>query len=72
MNFKEKYYIECSLNLLIEVSEENREKVMKKISGIISSALKDEKVMHVSKNISLTSEHDIALSMARFDPTDIN
>ena len=72
MNFKEKYYIECSLNLLVEVSEENREKVMKKISGIISSVLKDEKVMHISKNINLVSEHDIALSMATFDPTDIN
>jgi len=72
MNFKEKYYIECSLNLLIEVSEKNREKVMKKISGIISSALKDEKVMHVSKNINLVSEHDIMLSMATYDPTDIN
>ena len=72
MSFKEKYYIECNLNLLLEVSEENREKVMKKLSGIISSALKNEKVMHVSKNINLVSEHDIILSMATFDPTDIN
>ena len=72
MSFKEKYYIECSLKLLLEVSEENREKVMKKINGIISSALKNEKVIHVSKDINLISEHDIILSMATFDPDDIN
>lgn len=72
MDFKEKYYIECNLNLLLEVSEENKEKVMKKLSGIISSALRDEKIIHVSKDISLTSEHDIILSMATFDPADIN
>jgi len=72
MSFKEKYYIECNLNLLLEVSEEDRERVMKKINGIISSALKKEKVLHVSKNINLVSEHDIILSMATFDPNDIN
>jgi gamma-glutamylcysteine synthetase len=72
MDFKEKHYIECSLSLLIEVDKKNREKIMKKLNGIISSALKDEKVIQLSKNINLISEHDIMLSMASYDPSDIN
>tara|TARA_B100000700_G_scaffold321806_1_gene421881 strand:+ start:848 stop:1066 length:219 start_codon:yes stop_codon:yes gene_type:complete len=72
MKFKEKQYIECSLSLLIEVDEKTREKVMRKINGIISSALKDEKVTHLSKNINLIAESDILLSFAPKGPMDIN
>ena len=72
MELKEKYYIECNLDLIIEASEEDREKIMKKLSGIISSALKNEKVIHVSKNINLISESDIFLSMASDSLKDIN
>jgi hypothetical protein len=72
MNFKEKYYIECNLNLLIEVDEESRDKVMKKINRIISSALRGEKVIHVSKNIDLVSDRDLVLSTTAYDPDTIN
>lgn len=72
MKSQEKYYIECNLDLIIEASEQNREQIMKKLNGIISSALKNEKVMHVSRNINLISETDIFLSMARESLADLN
>ena len=72
MKIKEKYYIECNLDLIVEVSDEDKEKVMKKINGIISSVLKNETVLHLSKNINLTSESDIFLSMAKDALKDIN
>ena len=72
MEFKDKQYIECTLNLLIEVDDKIRDKVMKKINGIIASATKDEKVIHISKNINLITESDVLLSMALSNPSDIN
>tara|TARA_Y100001938_G_C7939636_1_gene353644 strand:- start:271 stop:489 length:219 start_codon:yes stop_codon:yes gene_type:complete len=72
MKLEEKHYMECSLDLLIEVPESDRERIMKKINGIISSALKGEKVVHVSKNINLISEADIILSMTSGSLKDIN
>ena len=72
IKLKEKYYIECSLDLIVEVSEEDKANVMKKINGIISSVLKGENVLHLSKNINLISESDIILSMAKDALKDIN
>ena len=72
MKTKEKYYLECNLDLVLEVSEERKKAIIKKINGIISSALKGEDVIHLSKNINITSETDMLLSLVMGQPKDIN
>jgi|TARA_Y100000287_G_C14232269_1_gene362531 hypothetical protein len=72
MKYKEKHYIECSFDLLIEVDKKDREKVIRKLNGILSSALKDEKVIKALKSINFMSESDVLMASLPVDPTDFN
>ena len=72
MKTKEKYYLECNLDIVIEVSEEKKDALLKKLNGIISSAMKGEEVIHLSKNINVTSETDILFSILAANPKSIN
>ena len=72
MKIKEKYYLECNLDLVLEISEEEREAVIKKLNGIISSTCKGEKVIHIAKSINVTSESDVLLSILGSNLKDIN
>ena len=69
---EKKYLLECNLDLVISVSEKNKASLLKKINGIISSALKNEDIVHINKQIHVTSEQDVLLSLAANSLKDIN
>jgi hypothetical protein len=54
-----KYFVEIQLDCVIEITQEDKEELIKKINNTIEELIKDQKTIHYSSNISSISEENL-------------